>query len=144
MLLARPTRPIWTWFEANIDSCGTKTKMIRKRHGESLRTVVRITRSAFLSSREKRLAKKYFDKLFKEYCICDLSQWQEKKIAMRWRIDREVVSGKGTNAVRRSEPIVVSQVNSSAARSDATRRNIFEAGKSCSLTSSTGRNEMLW
>ncbi|CAF3225462.1 unnamed protein product, partial [Rotaria sp. Silwood2] len=44
---------------------------------------------------EKRLAKKYYDKLFKEYCICDLSQWQEKKIAMRWRIDREVVSGKG-------------------------------------------------
>jgi len=41
------------------------------------------------------LAKKYYDKLFKEYCICDLSQWQEKKIAMRWRIDREVVSGKG-------------------------------------------------
>ncbi|CAF1136425.1 unnamed protein product [Rotaria sp. Silwood1] len=44
---------------------------------------------------EKRLAKKYYDKLFKEYCICDLSHWQEKKIAMRWRIDREVVSGKG-------------------------------------------------
>jgi protein FRA10AC1 len=33
--------------------------------------------------------------LFKEYCICDLSQWEEKKIAMRWRIDKEVVSGKG-------------------------------------------------
>jgi len=44
---------------------------------------------------EKRLAKKYYDKLFKEYCICDLSHWQEKKIAMRWRIDKEVVSGKG-------------------------------------------------
>ncbi|CAF1552253.1 unnamed protein product [Adineta steineri] len=44
---------------------------------------------------EKRLAKKYYDKLFKEYCICDLSQWEEKKIAMRWRIDREIVSGKG-------------------------------------------------
>lgn len=41
------------------------------------------------------MAKKYYDKLFKEYCICDLSHWEEKKIAMRWRIDREVVSGKG-------------------------------------------------
>jgi len=41
------------------------------------------------------LAKKYYDKLFKEYCICDLSHWEEKKIAMRWRIDKEVVSGKG-------------------------------------------------
>jgi protein FRA10AC1 len=49
----------------------------------------------FILSREKRLAKKYYDKLFKEYCICDLSCWQEKKIAMRWRIDKEVVSGKG-------------------------------------------------
>ncbi len=47
------------------------------------------------SFREKRLAKKYYDKLFKEYCICDLSRWEEKKIAMRWRIDKEVVSGKG-------------------------------------------------
>jgi len=28
---------------------------------------------------EKRLAKKYYDKLFKEYCICDLSHWQKKK-----------------------------------------------------------------
>ena len=48
-----------------------------------------------LLSRGKRLAKKYYDKLFKEYCICDLSRWEEKQIAMRWRIDREVVSGKG-------------------------------------------------
>ena len=144
MRLARPTRPIWTWFEANIDSYGTRMKTIRKRHGESPRMTRRITRSIFLSSREKRLAKKYFDKLFKEYCICDLSQWQEKKIAMRWRIDREVVSGKGRTAVSRSDRTVASQVNSSAARSDAKRRNIFEAGKSCSLTSSTGRNEMLW
>ncbi|CAF1138113.1 unnamed protein product, partial [Didymodactylos carnosus] len=49
----------------------------------------------FKRDKEKRLAKKYYDKLFKEYCICDLSRWKEKKIAMRWRIDREVVSGKG-------------------------------------------------
>ena len=48
-----------------------------------------------MDCREKRLAKKYYDKLFKEYCICDLSRWEEKKIAMRWRVDKEVVSGKG-------------------------------------------------
>jgi len=54
------------------------------------------------------LAKKYYDKLFKEYCICDLSQWQEKKIAMRWRIDREVVSGKGN--VMKKESVDVDEL----------------------------------
>lgn len=44
---------------------------------------------------EKRLAKRYYDKLFKEYCICDLVYYKENKIAMRWRVEREVVQGKG-------------------------------------------------
>nr|XP_022288373.1 protein FRA10AC1 homolog [Crassostrea virginica] len=44
---------------------------------------------------EKRLAKKYYDKLFKEYCITDLSRYKENKVAMRWRIEKEVVEGKG-------------------------------------------------
>lgn len=44
---------------------------------------------------EKRLAKRYYDKLFKEYCICDLSRYKENKVAMRWRIGREVNEGKG-------------------------------------------------
>ena len=44
---------------------------------------------------EKRLAKKYYDKLFKEYCICDLSYYKLNKIAMRWRVEKEVLTGKG-------------------------------------------------
>jgi protein FRA10AC1 len=44
---------------------------------------------------ESRLAKKYYDKLFKEYCICDLSRYKENKVALRWRIESEVFSGKG-------------------------------------------------
>ncbi|CAL4133741.1 unnamed protein product, partial [Meganyctiphanes norvegica] len=44
---------------------------------------------------EQQLAKKYYDKLFKEYCICDLTRYKENQIGMRWRIEREVVSGKG-------------------------------------------------
>eukprot|EP00794_Sanderia_malayensis_P005378 gene5380-6051_t len=44
---------------------------------------------------ERTLAKKYYDKLFKEYCISDLSRYQENKFAMRWRIEKEVVVGKG-------------------------------------------------
>jgi protein FRA10AC1 len=31
-------------------------------------------------TREKRLAKKYYDKLFKEYCITDLSRYKENKV----------------------------------------------------------------
>ena len=30
--------------------------------------------------REKDLAKKYYDKLFKEYCIADLSRYKENKV----------------------------------------------------------------
>ncbi|XP_021197221.2 protein FRA10AC1 homolog isoform X2 [Helicoverpa armigera] len=44
---------------------------------------------------EKQLAKKYCDKLFKEYCICDLSRYKENKVALRWRVEKEVVLGKG-------------------------------------------------
>ncbi|XP_059057435.1 protein FRA10AC1 homolog isoform X2 [Achroia grisella] len=44
---------------------------------------------------EKQLAKKYYDKLFKEYCICDLSRFKENKVALRWRVEKEVVLGKG-------------------------------------------------
>lgn len=32
--------------------------------------------------REKELAKKYYDKLFKEYCIADLSRYKENKVGL--------------------------------------------------------------
>ncbi|KAL4640061.1 protein FRA10AC1 [Arapaima gigas] len=44
---------------------------------------------------EKELAKKYYDKLFKEYCIADLRRYKENKFGFRWRIENEVISGKG-------------------------------------------------
>ncbi|KAL3864472.1 hypothetical protein ACJMK2_006151 [Sinanodonta woodiana] len=43
----------------------------------------------------KDLAKKYYNKLFKTYAIVDLSRYKENKIALRWRINQEVVDGKG-------------------------------------------------
>lgn len=43
----------------------------------------------------QRLAKKYYDSLFKEFTICDLSRYKEDKVAMRWRTEAEVVDGKG-------------------------------------------------
>ncbi|EGT34977.1 hypothetical protein CAEBREN_07762 [Caenorhabditis brenneri] len=47
------------------------------------------------SSWEKRMAKKYYEKLFKEYCIVDLSLYKTNKIGMRWRTENEVKEGKG-------------------------------------------------
>lgn len=35
---------------------------------------------------EKQLAKKYYDKLFKEYCICDLSRYKENKVSLKLMI----------------------------------------------------------
>ncbi|KAL9540367.1 hypothetical protein PS6_010803 [Mucor atramentarius] len=43
----------------------------------------------------QRVAKKYYDKLFKEYAICELKYYKEGKIALRWRTEKEVVVGKG-------------------------------------------------
>ncbi|KAG8176687.1 hypothetical protein JTE90_018416 [Oedothorax gibbosus] len=43
----------------------------------------------------EQLAKKYYDRLFKEYCLCDLTRYKDKKIGMRWRTEKEVVLGKG-------------------------------------------------
>lgn len=34
-----------------------------------------------VNSWEKQLAKKYYDKLFKEYCIADLSRYKENKVS---------------------------------------------------------------
>ncbi|KAL0102698.1 hypothetical protein PUN28_018187 [Cardiocondyla obscurior] len=42
-----------------------------------------------------KLAKKYYDKLFKEYCICDLTYYKQNKVALRWRTEKEVIVGKG-------------------------------------------------
>ncbi|KAI9246561.1 protein FRA10AC1 [Helicostylum pulchrum] len=47
------------------------------------------------STWEQRVAKKYYDKLFKEYAICELKLYKQGKIALRWRVEKEVVSGKG-------------------------------------------------
>ncbi|KAI9088307.1 folate-sensitive fragile site protein Fra10Ac1-domain-containing protein [Phlyctochytrium arcticum] len=44
---------------------------------------------------ESRLAKKYYDRLFKEYCLANLSKFKTGQIALRWRTQREVISGKG-------------------------------------------------
>lgn len=44
---------------------------------------------------EERVARKYYNTLYREYCIADLSRYKENKIAMRWRVEKEVIDGKG-------------------------------------------------
>jgi len=44
---------------------------------------------------EQRLAKKYWQKLFHEYCITDLSLYKVNKVAMRFQTEVEVKAGKG-------------------------------------------------
>lgn len=44
---------------------------------------------------DANLAKRYYDKLFKEYCIADLTHFEKNKIGLRWRTEHEVMKGKG-------------------------------------------------
>ncbi|KAF9359287.1 hypothetical protein BGX26_012667 [Mortierella sp. AD094] len=44
---------------------------------------------------EKRVAKKYDDKLFKEFALVELKHYKEGRIAMRWRTEKELFRGKG-------------------------------------------------
>lgn len=40
---------------------------------------------------EERLSKSWYDKLFREYALCDLSRYKEGGVALRWRIEDEVL-----------------------------------------------------
>lgn len=42
-----------------------------------------------------RLAARYYNKLLKEYALCDLSHYRAMKVGLRWRTEQEVVVGKG-------------------------------------------------
>ena len=91
-----------------------------------VRTTFQFLRSeeddAELGAWEARMARRYYDKLFKEYCIADLSRYREQKIGMRWRVEKEVVTGKGPRA----------------ARSDAARRHVSPLTRSTSDTERRG------
>jgi protein FRA10AC1 len=44
-----------------------------------------------------RMSRKYYDQLYKEIAIADLSLSKEGKIGIRWRTEQEVINKKGTN-----------------------------------------------
>ncbi|CAG8630082.1 149_t:CDS:2 [Ambispora gerdemannii] len=76
-----------------LDSTETKTEFdILKENHKFLRSEAEDEQEL---TWEQRVAKKYYDKLFKEYCIVELKYYKEGKIALRWRIEKELMSGKG-------------------------------------------------
>ena len=48
-----------------------------------------------MSNWEVRMAVKYYNKLFKEYCIADMSRYKTSQIGLRWRTQKEVFNGVG-------------------------------------------------
>ena len=42
-----------------------------------------------------RMARRYYDRLYKEFAIFDVSRHREGLLGMRWRTEDEVISGKG-------------------------------------------------
>ncbi|KAA8515675.1 hypothetical protein F0562_018714 [Nyssa sinensis] len=76
----------------------TQEKLPVKTDQDTLREGYRFIRSEeddMNPSWEQRLVKRYYEKLFKEYCIADMSQYKSGKIGLRWRTEKEVMSGKG-------------------------------------------------
>ncbi|EEF41043.1 Protein FRA10AC1, putative [Ricinus communis] len=76
----------------------TNLKLPIKTDKDTLREGYRFIRTAeddMDTSWEQRLVKRYYDKLFKKYCIADMSHYKSGKIGLRWRTEKEVISGKG-------------------------------------------------
>ncbi|KAF8822314.1 putative Protein FRA10AC1-like protein [Cardiosporidium cionae] len=44
---------------------------------------------------ETEMARRYYDKLYKEYVISDLSHYKSGKVGFRWRTEAEVIQGRG-------------------------------------------------
>lgn len=51
--------------------------------------------AALNGSAEQRIAKRYYDRLFKEYAIADMTHYRSGRIGLRWRTESEVLSGRG-------------------------------------------------
>ncbi|XP_060198948.1 uncharacterized protein LOC132627564 [Lycium barbarum] len=76
----------------------TQEKLPVKTDQDTLREGYRFIRTEeddMNPSWEQRLVKRYYDKLFKEYCIADMTHYKSGKIGLRWRTEKEVISGKG-------------------------------------------------
>ncbi|KAF2540757.1 hypothetical protein F2Q68_00030650 [Brassica cretica] len=71
----------------------TEVKLPLKTDHDTLREGYRFIRSEeddLNPSWEQRLVKRYYDKLFKEYCIADMSRYKTGQMGLRWRTEKEV------------------------------------------------------
>ena len=100
---------------------------------------------------EKRMAKTYYDKLFKEYAIADLSRYKENKIAMRWRVKKEVCEGKGQFACgnktcARSDELLSWEVNFSYAEQGESKNALVKLRlcPKCSKKLNYHKKNSLW
>ncbi|EKM48293.1 uncharacterized protein PHACADRAFT_202997 [Phanerochaete carnosa HHB-10118-sp] len=44
---------------------------------------------------EDKLARKYYESLYREYAVCDLKHYKSGNFSLRWRTEEEVISGAG-------------------------------------------------
>ncbi|KIY51752.1 hypothetical protein FISHEDRAFT_14742, partial [Fistulina hepatica ATCC 64428] len=44
---------------------------------------------------DDRLARKYYDSLYREFAVCDLKHFKSGNFSLRWRTEAEVLSGAG-------------------------------------------------
>ena len=51
--------------------------------------------AAATGNSEQRLAKRYWDRLYKEYALADMSRYRTGEIGLRWRTEQEVIDGRG-------------------------------------------------
>lgn len=57
--------------------------------------------SATPTDEERALAKRYYDKLYKDTAVVELGRWRERLVALRWRTREEVLAGKGERVCAR-------------------------------------------
>ena len=74
----------------DLASIKTDEDVLRERH-----RFLRTAEDDAEASWEVRLARRYYDRLFKEFAIVDLSHYKQQQLGLRWRTQAEVVSGKG-------------------------------------------------
>lgn len=43
------------------------------------------------------MAKRYYDKLYKEFVLVNLAKFETGQVGCRWRSEKEVIVGKGEN-----------------------------------------------
>lgn len=69
-------------------------QFLRDNDDDSSRSMVKAG-GASTEEWEEQLSKSWYDKLFREYALCDLSRYKEGGVALRWRVEDEVLERVG-------------------------------------------------